>query len=281
MAIRLADDGSAGVTETIQIFALTADGADFGPDRGLVSMDRVTDINLSLNGVAVADQPSPVIAPGVLRLRWRLPRSEGENTLTLNYRASGAFGATGGRVYVEWPIDLVSGQEAGGHPMRVAIEWPAAWVPVSPPGINQPGWTVAALPHGLVAEKAKVYNERATLIAELAIGGQTIPKPDWQFRQERADELGPAFTSGAVFILIVGVGVLWILRWQRKEPGADANVEEVASGLRSGGLALIAIGAACAVAAGFFYARYNWPPMTIAGSIVVVGIVLYLSGRRS
>ena len=58
-------------------------------------------------------------------------------------------------------------------------------------------------------------------MADVGIDTSSIAEPDWQRYQDWARDLIPALISGGLFILVIGAGVLWIVRFQypRRRPG--------------------------------------------------------------
>jgi hypothetical protein len=49
---------------------------------------------------------------------------------------------------------------------------------------------------------------------ELVLDDLTVREPRWQFNQERGAELTPAFMAAGLFLVVVGAGIVWMVRLQ-------------------------------------------------------------------
>jgi len=91
-------------------------------------------------------------------------------------------------------------------------------------------------PAGLTARRdGNAPGETAALQARLATDTLALARPDWQFDAALAAELVPAFISGGLFMVVVGIGILWMLRVRYPDPRRVP--EEGPSGLPSPRLA--------------------------------------------
>ena len=108
-------------------------------------------------------------------------------------------------------------------------------------------------------------------------------RPLAERHQVQARNLTPAFLSGGLFILVIGAGVLWIVRFQypvKARDTAAAEREEVRRGLWYAGLACIGLGLLTALAVRGLLGHLGVWPQALAVSILLVGIVFLIVHRR-
>jgi hypothetical protein len=275
--VTVRDDGAVDVVETFHVRA-RAPASDPRFER-VVSADRVDDfgdVAATLDGRPVPAAP-PV--PSLFRSQdltvvWTLPpQSSAEHVLELRYRATGALSVVGGRSSLRWAaLPFPRSQSIGSARLTLVVD--PAVVLAEVPGVESAGWIAAWRPPGIVAEKAPVpADDAGVLLAELSVG-PNARVPRWQYDEDRTGQLAPAFVSGALFVLVVGAGVLWMIRFYLRDERGPAEVARAATAraLRIAGWIIVAFGAVCVCVAAFGIRRYGWWPMTMAASVIVVGV---------
>jgi hypothetical protein len=89
-------------------------------------------------------------------------------------------------------------------------------------------------------------------------------------------------------MLVIGAGVLWIVRFQyprRRPPVAISEAEEreraaVRSGLRLTGVVSIALSGVLALVTWLTLSHFGVWPMSLPVSILLIGVVFLLVGKR-
>jgi hypothetical protein len=286
VAIQLMPEGVAAIEETItldpsaRLFTRRVD-----PDRA----GRVEFVGASIDGLPA---PAGVVAVdegrGAVEVTWRLEGlpAAGARVLGLRYRASGVLAVHGRRGEFVWPA-----RPCGrAHPIRRAslvVTIPHGAVQVGEWGIGEPGWQVAALPNGIAAARENVPpDDRGTVLAQVAVDPAVVVQPDWQLDADLAQQLTAAFISGGLFILVIGAGVIWIIRFEAVSLGRRGRgwrpsmPARTAEGLYTAGLICLVFGLLVAAVAFFMVGRYGIWSMAIPASILIVGGMFVLVGRR-
>ena len=222
-------DGSVDVREEMVV--------RFGDDRESrferqierTQNDGIADVAAEIDGVPAEPGREPgqvqVTSGRSVRVRWRFaPVSNTTRTFTLRYRLVNAVAPRGGRALFRWPA--LSSRR--GYPVdhaSVSFEAPPGRVFYAGTGVAEAGWVVGREGEGFVARKDGLgRREGGTFVAEFSADGLHLAEPQWLFDQQRAATLMPAFLSGGVFILVVGLGILWIVGFQH--PSARVRVRE-------------------------------------------------------
>jgi hypothetical protein len=115
---------------------------------------------------------------------------------------------------------------------RITLTVPDSTVLLDDPWVDEAGWTVTRDAHGLTAARAPVpAGESASVGLEFTIDGLPLTVPQWQLDEDLGEQFVPAFISGAIFILIIAAGVLWMLRmkyprWKSATDVAPARAGE-------------------------------------------------------
>ena len=157
--------------------------------------------------------------------------------------------------------------------VRIVVELPEKPVLVGTIGIQEAGWRITPTPNGGVAEKNSVSRfESATVVARFAVESGTIARPVWQENFERGQFLAPAFVSGGGFILVVGLGVLVMVRVQAPGWSPEERIR-VLKGLRVAGFVVILLGIFVAFITPRLLGHFGPAPNAIALSILVVGLL--------
>jgi hypothetical protein len=269
-------DGSVEVTEDVTIRAgsspVTAFSIDL-PSRGhdgLFDFDgRVDGRRAGAEGVARVefDRPDP------RRVTFRFAVTDRDLTLSLRYRAAGVVARSGSRGRLEWPAWLPVDYRSG--PIRMTVRFPAGAALFDPPGIAQAGWEVAPIDGGFSATRAALEpGEGATVMVEFVASTLSFGRPAWQFREDLARELRPAFVSAGLFFVVVAAGIVVMSRLARASAGS-ADRERIRRGLLSGGWSAVVFGALSGLVtwlflSGFGPAVHAVPAGLIGGGILIV-----------
>jgi hypothetical protein len=91
------------------------------------------------------------------------------------------------------------------------------------PWVEEADWQVKRLPMGLEAHGAIRNGETATPGATFTIDTMTAGEPSWQYYQGRSRDLIPAFISGGLFLLVIGAGVVAMVRMKYPELRVSAG----------------------------------------------------------
>ncbi len=140
-----------------------------------------------------------------------------------------------------------------------------------PSGMAERGWSVTRLTSGITAERNQLApNDAGTILAKFSLRTAGMTEAAWQLDADRAHEFGPAFLSAGVFIVVTGIGVLWILWFHhpralpredpRLVPGLLASRVErmaIARDLARAGWVTLVVAAVLAAVAYAIAARYG------------------------
>jgi hypothetical protein len=270
-------DGTVVVRETITA-TMPADARTFERRVTIRRADGLVFDSAALDGrtVTTAGGALSVSAGRSLVVRWALPAASGRHTFGLVFRAirgveiHGTHGAL--RLSL---LDAARGFSIARA--RLSLE-PADGVRVEAlSGVAEAGWTVTRTEQGVDAVRQDLpAAETATIAGTLGIDPSRMIDPTWQMNEERAADFLPAFASGALFILVIGVGIVWIVRLEHPRRRKDDEDERrvVRRGLRMGGLASVLFSFLAAAATWWWLGSYGPWAMAIPASILVVGLLL-------
>jgi hypothetical protein len=195
--------------------------------------DGVFDVSATMDGKSVARGSGPghvQIGNGPdLDVRWTFdPAAGGAHVFGLTYRAANAVGLNDVRGSLAWLV-LPARRDFEVGQMSVTLTLPDSAVLLADPWVEEPGWTVTRLPHGMRAERTNVpRGAGATVGVEFSTDGLAASTPRWQSDFDLREQFIPAFISAGLFILVVAAGILWMLRLKfprwRIAPDAAADV---------------------------------------------------------
>jgi hypothetical protein len=288
-------NGTIDVRETIAVRFSEPDTARFERRVALERADSLTFESASIDGTQIqpgsyGDASLQVDDDRGLRVVWMFPPSpEATRVFEVVYRANGAVAVRGIRGTIRH-VAVPGGRTYG-------IESAAVRLAVDPDlhrfdgaGIAEAGWTVSRTSDGIAGERRSLApNDSATVMAEVGIDPAAIAEPSWQRYEDWTRDLIPAFVSGGLFILVIGGGVLWIVRFQypRRKRGASplTDVEDreriaVRAGLRTSGYVTVVLSGVLAVVTWLTLSHFGWWPMSLPASILIVGLVFLAVNRR-
>ena len=251
-------------------------------------MDRAE--SLVFGGAWIDGAPVPVVdgdARPTLRVAWPIDEpGDRVRTLELRYRAFGVLALHGRRGALVWSaLPVPRGYAIGAA--RIVLTVPAGAVRVGEWGLAEPGWTVIELPDGIAATRTGLSpGDTATLLAEVAVDPAGMVEPRWQHDAELGRQLIPAFIAGGLFILVIGVGVIGIIWFERASLSRDRRWRQslplqTASGLYTAGIVCLIFGS---IVTGIVYVgigRYGSWALAIPISILLVGLLFVLVGKRA
>ena len=295
VTISVRPNGTIEVHETTTVKFLGSGGTRFERRIPLDRADSLSFESASIDGVTLAPGQTGEMSLDVddgrgLTATWTFPPGpNGTRVFQISYRANGAVAVRGTRGNIR--------QTAISSERQYDVDEASVLLAVDPRlhlfdglGIAEAGWTVARTADGISGERTGLSAQQgATFVAEVAIDPNTITEPVWQRHEEWGRDLIPAWISGGLFILVIGGGVLWIVRFQypRRRRGAspltdteDRERIAVRSGLRTSGLVSVVLSIVLAVVTWLTLSHFGWWPMSLPVSILAVGLVFVALARR-
>jgi hypothetical protein len=284
----VASDGTATIAEQITIVAPASEPfVSFTRTVDAHRSDGITLQSAELDGATVAPGPALDVETTAARLRVRWIFGDPavrRHTLALRYVIQHPLEIRDGHGLLAWSAI------PAGHPFAITASRLTASAPdtaeVFPlAGVAEAGWTVARTPHGITATARDLApGTPATLLLEMSVPA-TMLEPVWQRRDARNADLAPAFWSAGLITLLVGVGILWIVRFQypkrRRPAGAEPDPERtlVAAGLRMGGRVTMASAVVCAIAVRLLIPDFGIAAQALPAAILIVGLMLEIAGQ--
>jgi len=212
-----------------------------------------------------------------LTVRWRFEPSPAPHTLTLRYYAARAIGVVDDRGHLRWPM-LPAGRDYSIGSGELTFR-PPAGAALYATAVVERGWTMARQGDGTIGATASniAAGDSATLQAEFSVDPKGMTEAAWQLNADRAFQLSFAWVSGALFILTIGGGVIWMLRFRARQGAADRA--SVHAALRKTGLVSIASAAFAFWMASLGMERFGILVMAVPASMLIVG-GLFIAGRK-
>jgi len=280
-SVRVRTDGGADIRETLTLLSAPT-ATTFERVVTFTRADGLWFLSASLDGREItretsAGSPIAFSDGKALRVRYTFPAAvDARRTLTLVYQAKNVVEISGRRGRVRLTLlDKARNFDVG--QARLAILPPAGVGLLDQSGLSEAGWNVAHLDGGIAGERAKLAaDESASVDAQLPIEPSEMGDPVWQLNAERVDQFALAFISGGLFILVVGVGVIWIVRFEHPRRRTDDEEERkvVRRGLKLGGLACVALSGAAYAVAVLALSQFGIWPLAMPASILIVGLLL-------
>jgi hypothetical protein len=283
-------DGAVVVGETFTL-RVPDRGGRFSRHVGGERVDALAFVASSIDGRAVAPD-----APGAasievslgddLDVTWTFAPgpAAAERKVSFTYRAEGAVAVRGTRGTLRH-VAVPTSRRYAVRAARIRAVVPADMHVFEGTGIAEAGWTVARTSDGILAERGGLdAGAGATVQMELGIDPARIAEPTWQRQAEWASQMVPAFISGGLFILVIGGGILWIIRFQyprRQASAADQGERHmVRMGLRTSGAASMGFAALLAAVMRLALSHAGAWSMALPISLFLVGLVFVAVSRR-
>jgi hypothetical protein len=245
--------------------------------------DGASVMSATMDGAAVARGDGPgrmQVGPGrALDVRWTFaPAADTSHTFTVTYRAANAIGISGIRGTVSWRA--LAPRDYDVSAVTVTLALPESAVLLQDPWVEEAGWDVFRLPHGLTAKKATVSRgESATAGAEFTVDAMNLATPLWQYHADRADEFLLAFVSAGLFILVIGAGVLAMLRLKHPptpDARSDPELAAAARDLRRTAWVVLIAGVAAWVGVAITLQNFGIWPLAIPASMLIVAAMFFV-----
>jgi hypothetical protein len=318
-ALTVLADGSLAVAETFDVDFLTDGISQFHRRERVWRHDGVSAVSGAMDG-----QDFPV-GQGAGRLTvgrgpdldatWNFEAAAvRQHTFILKYRAAGVVEVSGIRGLVSWRFRNVYSDIPD---TTFTMTIPPGAILLDDPWVEEADWQVKRLPIGLEAHGSIRRGETATPGATFTIDTMTAGEPSWQYYQGRSRDLIPAFISGGLFLLVIGAGVVAMVRLKYPEsrvrptggeaPEMDPELEraivtekyngevlprliaaglvdserrQVARDLRRAAIATLLLGAASWVFTSMALGHLGPWPLAIPIGILVSGVMFAVAGRR-
>lgn len=219
VALTVLVDGSIQVEERMAARFGSSPVSTFRRRTPVRRHDGVFDVSATMDGASVAPGRGighlQVGKGPALDVQWTFaPVSDSVHTFVLTYRAANAVAISGIRGTVSWLV-LPARRAFDVSAASVTLTLPDTAVLLQDPWVEEAGWQVARLPHGLTAKRAGVSSaESGTVGIEFTVDRMAVSTPQWQSDEEFLGEFIPAFVSAALFILVVAVGVVGMVRFK-------------------------------------------------------------------
>jgi hypothetical protein len=249
--------------------------------------DGLRDIGAFIDDVATPPGAGPgtidVAPERGIDVRWTFPPvSNTTRTFRLTYLAGDAVHVSGIRGRLSWRI-LSAGRGMDAGAVRISVTLPDEAVLLGDPWVEEAGWEVARRANGMTASAPAVTRGRAaTAGIEFTIDTATMRTPRWQYELERAEEFAPAFLSAAIFVVVVGLGILAMIRlkYSRKSPGSVGERQAVGRDLRRSAWAVLTLGAAGWATVHLTLASFGIWPSLVPMAVMFVGVLFLWGGAR-
>lgn len=217
VSLNLLMDGSVEVRESLRVRFLAEPVSSFRRHLDGEWTDGYIDVRASFDGQPVDTGTSParveIDREGSLDVRWTFPAtSDATREFVVEYRVAGAMAVYGANGVLHWQALPLT----PAYPVvesEISLSVPPGAVHMTPPELEAATpWEVTRDGTRLIATRSGLApGESAAVSARLASDTLALARPAWQFSAERAAELMPAFASGGIFMVVVGVGVLWMV----------------------------------------------------------------------
>ena len=229
LVLTLLPDGSVDVNETIRFRFSERTFEEVNREIPIGRTDGVIDVRALQDGQVVPEGRGAgtvrIEARRTLRVRWRFEDvTDVSRDFTLAYRAMGVLSLANGRATLEWAVVPEKRRYVIEH-ARIELRVPPGSRSIGGPEMVATGWTWSQPAAGIwVAEKANVaIGETAILREQFEADSLAVAPPQWQADQDRARQFAPAFVIGAIVIIVMGVGVLLMMRVRNSRPPIDAR----------------------------------------------------------
>lgn len=228
--LTLLPDGSLQVAETITFRFTDRTFREVERRVPIRRVDALVDVEALMDGRVLpegrgAGEARIRIGRRELRVVWRFPRTtDTTHQFTLRYRAMGAMRLETTGAHMDWHV-LPTRHRYAISQAEVLWQVPAGAVSIGGPALEAEGWAWSREGDRLwVARKADVaVNETAILTDTIEVRTLQMAPPQWQIDADRARQLAPAFLVGALVILVMGAGIVVMMRFRYHRPRVDTG----------------------------------------------------------
>jgi hypothetical protein len=218
LTLTLREDGSVRVEERAEVRFAEGETRRFALRIPGDRVDGVSGLAATVDGVPVQGPgASPRAEPGGGLVWSDAGSASAVRSFTLAYEARGVLAVRGARGVFTWPaVPAGPGSVARA---RVRLSWPQGTVPMQGPAVGAAGWDVALEDRTAVMTAREVPRAPGHVAyVDLVLADESVAEPAWQVTDQRARELMPAFVSAGLFLVVVGGGVLVMIRIQYPAP---------------------------------------------------------------
>ena len=216
VALRVLVDGSLEVEERLRVRFGALPSSEFTRAIRTTRHDGIFAVSGSMDGVAfprgVEAGRLQVHEGETLDARWTFPPvASATHAFVLNYRAANVVEVSGIRGTVDW--EVLAPRQYDVDLAEITLILPRGTVLLDDPWVQEAGWIVTRRPDGLSASRHGISRtESATAGAVFTIDTMAAGEPAWQYHARRARDLMPAFVSSGLFLLVIGAGVIGMMR---------------------------------------------------------------------
>lgn len=284
-------DGGLDVRETLRV---TPDAGTIDVQRAIASRtaDAIEFGAASFDGEALTPGTAGLAVDGggtaPLVVSWRREGVGAPATLELTYTVASAVGVRRPRGELEWPV--IDGRRGvGAGAVTIALDVPDGSPIYEGTGMAEAGWTVEVADGQVIARRDGVLaGESATLLAVFDMDRTVVRQGEWEWNLDRQEQYALALVSGGLFILVIGAGILVLLRVQYPPVPASANADVRASaratrqmlsrGLVTSALVTLVFTGVFAVAASVWLTGLGPALQAIPASSAAVALVFLVAG---
>jgi len=223
MTLDLRGDGTLRVRQRAVVEFAPQSAGRFALPTPDGQVDGVTGVVATMDGATFREGEGPGTYSWGDRIVWHFPApGPGTHEFTLEYLAHGVMALRGARGSFVWPAAATGGLSVERATVRLTL--PDGAVPVEPPSVTGDAWTVRLDgPVTYMEGRAAGGPELPLIRTELVLDDLTVREPRWQFNQQLGAELTPAFIAAGLFLVVVGAGIIWMVRVQYRAVPPDAD----------------------------------------------------------
>jgi hypothetical protein len=297
VAVVVRETGAAEVHETQTVTFTNASVPSFERVVALDYADRASFVSAAVDGRAIAVDAASgdrisVHGDAPLRVVWTLaPGPRTTHVFELRYVAEGAVALQGARGRMALGV-IPARRPTAVDLVTVSFMLADGLHLFDGSGVAEAGWTLERTPNGIAGTKRGLAPaEGVTLIAQTSADPAVLRQPQWQKDADWAEQFSAAFVAGGAFILVVGIGILIIIRLRYPRRGSARAAHEpnderpgdrdvVRRGLWIGGWVSVALAVACAAVVQWTLPHGGPWPQAVPVSILLVGLLFAAVSRR-
>jgi len=226
--LTLLADGSLEVEEVITLRFTDRAFREVERRVPIGRVDDLIDVEALMDGRVLpagreAGQASIGIGRRELRVLWRFPETRNTtHQFTLRYRAMGALRVDTRGAHLAWHI-LPTRHRYAISDAELIWQVPAGVVSQGGPALEAEGWSWTREGEQVWSARKRdvAVHETAILTDHLEPTSLAIAPSRWQVDEDRARQLAPAFIVGGAVILVMGAGMVVMMRLRYPQPRVD------------------------------------------------------------